>query len=412
MLTWRNTKADEWKKIQIKPAIEERPPLDVKVEGDDRYDYRLRQDMKIHKGTGRWQMGRLVVQATQPQSLKLPNCRGPDTDRIPTTNVTINVRFDPVVESAPPPALTTLKTKLRVATGFAVVPMDEIPTKHAQWVANTNHRGLFVETLKLSSHPMSNIEWQKHTDQAYLNPRDAEIPQPSQAYAYKIGGTFYTCRVPVPVSLVKEGKNFVPTFNSCFISTMYTLELVLSFSTPKWTITDPKANLTLPIQVCCDANPNAEPTDFAEVSFHPRYDKVSFQMSSCRLFADPGYCPQEEPTIPAPEASTHHDPHDVVAPLPEYTEQGHPDASPTRSTAPAISRNGRGGARMDRVRSRHQSLTFEGEDVPLLPEYDQIEGSSRRQNVASSVVPTSVKKKIAKVARKVVSTVIGRGRTA
>lgn len=253
---------DGSKILQIIPAIEEQPPLDVRVEGDNRYDYRIRKDKKIHNGTGRRKMGRLVVQSTQPQSLTLPNFRGPDADRIPTTTATINVRFDPVHESTPPPALATLKAKLRVATGFAVVPMDEIPTKTAHWVGNSIFRGLFVETLNLPSRAISKIEWQKHTSSISPNPRDTKIPQSSKAYK---GGPFYTSRVLVPISLFRDGKVFVPTFNSCLISRMYTLDLVLTFSTPKWTITDPQTHLKLPIQVCSEANPNAETTNFAEV---------------------------------------------------------------------------------------------------------------------------------------------------
>ena len=46
---------------------------------------------------------------------------------------TVKVRFDPIEESSSPPGLNTVQTKLKVATCFASVPMDEIPTKSSDF---------------------------------------------------------------------------------------------------------------------------------------------------------------------------------------------------------------------------------------------------------------------------------------
>ena len=255
------TMAEGSKKIRIIPAVEEQPPLDVKIEGDDRYDYIMRGEKGIRKGTFKGKLGRLVVQSTQPQSLKLPYFRGPDADRSPTTMATMNVRFDPIEESSPPPGLNTLQVKLKVATFFASIPMDEIPTKSSDF-HYSSVRGIFVEALNLSSRRLSNIEWQKHTSSI----SDSGIPTPSEAYN---GGTFYTTTVAVPVSLPAGNKVFVPSFNSCLLSRIYALDLHLSISTPNATVTDPILHLKLPIQVSSEGNPNARPTISAEVGLLP-----------------------------------------------------------------------------------------------------------------------------------------------
>ena len=257
--------AEGSKKLRIIPAMEEQPPLDVIVEGDERYDYKMRREKNIKKGTFKGKLGRLVVESTQPQSLKLPYARGPDADCSPTTMATVNVRFDPIEESSPPPGLNTLQAKLKVATFFASVPMDEIPAKSSDF-HYSSVRGIFVETLNLSSRCLSNIEWQKHTSSNLLNRRGSGLPNPSEAYN---GGSFYTSKIVVPVSLPTGNKVFVPSFHSCLVSRIYALDLYLSINTPNTTVTDPTLHLKLPLQVSSEGNPHANPTISADVWFNP-----------------------------------------------------------------------------------------------------------------------------------------------
>ena len=243
----------------------EQPPLDVKVEGDERYDYIMRREKSIRKGTLQKKLGRLVVQSAQPQSLKLPYPRGPNADCTPTTMATVNVRFDPVEESSPLPSLNTLQAKLKVATCFASIPLDEIPTKSSDFHCSSV-RGIFVETVNLSSLCLSNIEWEKQTASTDLpSRRNSWIPDPSKAYN---GGSYYTAKVAVPVSLSKGNKVLVPSFHSCLVSRIYALDLYLSLSTPGATVTDPRIQLKLPLQVSSEGNPNATPIISAQVWFN------------------------------------------------------------------------------------------------------------------------------------------------
>ena len=250
----------------------EQPPLDVKVGGDERYDYIMRREKNIRRGTFQKKLGRLVVQSAQPQSLKLLYPRGPNAECTPTTMATVNVRFDPVEESSPIPSLNSLQAKLKVATCFASVPMDEIPTKSSDFHCSSV-RGIFVETVTLSSLCLSNIEWEKQNSSTDLpNRRNSRIPDPSKAYN---GGPYYTAKIAVPVSLSKGNKVLVPSFHSCLVSRMYALDLHLSLSTPGATITDPTIQLKLPLQVSSEGNPNATPIISAQVWFNPYHTRGS-----------------------------------------------------------------------------------------------------------------------------------------
>ena len=225
----------------------------------------MRQEKSIRKGLFQKRIGRLVVQSAQPQSLKLPCHRSPFADCTPTTMATVNIRFDPVEESSPLPGLNSLQAKLKVATCYASAPMDEIPTKSSDFHCSSV-RGIFVETVNLSSLCLSNIEWDKNTSSTDLpNRRNSGILDPSKAYN---GGSYYTAKIAVPVSLSKGNKVLVPSFHSCLLSRIYALDLYLSFSTPGATVTDPTVRLKLPLQVSSEGNPNATPIISAQVWFN------------------------------------------------------------------------------------------------------------------------------------------------
>ena len=257
--------AEGSKKLRIIPAVEEQPPLDVILEGDDRYDYKMRREKNIRKGTFKGKLGRIVVQSRQPQSLRLPYPRGANADCNPTTVATVDVRFDPIEESSVAPGLNSLQSKLKVATCFASKPMDMIPTKSDDY-HYSNVRGIYVETLNLSSLCLSNIEWQKHTPSTSLpNPQHPGVPNPSEAYN---GGSFYTAKIVVPISLPKGNRVLVPSFHSCLVSRIYALDLYLSINTPNATFIDPTVHLKLPLQVSSEGNFRPVHTILAHVWFN------------------------------------------------------------------------------------------------------------------------------------------------
>ncbi|KAL9605437.1 MAG: hypothetical protein Q9179_001349 [Wetmoreana sp. 5 TL-2023] len=261
--------ADATKKVRFIPAIPEHPPL--VVSGDKEDDYRLRKEKNIKKGTFQGRLGTLVMESAQPQSFRLPPPRS-ERGRSITTMATIKLRFDPACVYAEPPRLGSLATKLKAATFFASTPMQDIPNRSSDFHYSST-KGLYVETLPLSSRCVASVQWHKH-DSPPSSPRrnsaestvsdaDSNIPEPSSTY--KEGRPFYTARILVPLTLPeKDGSNnnklFVPSFHSCLLSRIYALDFYLSCHTPGTSVTAPNMHLKLPIQVSAEPNPHARPS--------------------------------------------------------------------------------------------------------------------------------------------------------
>lgn len=329
------------KKLRIIPATEELPPLDVK--GGTQDDYRLRREKTIKKGTFKGKLGRIVMESVQPQSLRLPSIREPEPLCPVTTLATVQMRFDPIKEEAQPPGLQNLQTKLKVATFFTSVPMDEVPIRSRDF-HYSNVRGLFVKTVNLSSRSLANAQWEKQGSES-PNRRESAASYPEPSSEYK-GGSFYTARVVVPISLPKGNKVFVPSFHSCLVSRIYALDLFLAVNTPNATVTDPTVHLKLPVQVSSKGNP------------HQR-TPIS---------------PHEADTDDANEFFR---PRSVAPPIQEYTEHAQLTPSPSLTAIDAPTPGYR--VRMNAVQPRYQSLSFENEEAALAPppEYASVIGRSR-----------------------------------
>ena len=357
------------KKLRIIPAVSEAPPLSV--EGGMKDDYKLRKEKSIRKGLFKSKLGRLVMESVQPTSLRLPPVRS-NSDCPVTTMATVNVRFDPADENSQPPRLNNLQAKLKAATFFASVPMQQLPSKSSDFHYSAV-KGIFVDALNLSSRCLANQGWEKHdSSSAPATPirRDSawsttstsnhNIPSPSSAYN---GKTFYTARIIVPISLPKGNKIFVPSFHSCLVSRVYALDLYLSLNTPSTSVSDPTLHLKLPIQVSSEGNPRAQPTISAE----------------------------EADAITSREADNFFNPRSVAPPSPNVTERAQLDAPPCpgpgwshrESPTPEYS------VRMNSVQQRFQSLSFENEErieergeeaLAPPPGYSAFDGRNRIQS--------------------------------
>jgi len=395
------------KKLRILPAVEEDPPLHA--EGGLEDDYKLRKDKSIKRGFLRRKLGRIVAETAQPKSLRLPSIRSDDT-AMPTTMATINVRFDPADEKSQPPQLNSIAAKLKVATFYASVPLREVPTKSSDF-HYSSVRGIFVDTVPLSSRNLANTNWEHHTtdtnspirrDSAWSVGSQAARKIPTASTGYK-GRFFYTARVVVPVHLPECNKVFAPSFHSCLISRIYALDLYLSINTPQSSVTDPTIHLKLPIQISVAANPTpSQPgqatqqaltaaTDAADEFFQPRNI----------VPPTPGY--QERTTFPpSPPTSTNQHPSFESPVSPRTSVHNPPRASehPNRvsfaldvpipeNTTPDV-RPREQQVRMQQVtQQRFQSLSFETEDhvVEAPPEYTTV-GSGRGRIASTATVDT------------------------
>ncbi|KAL9609863.1 MAG: hypothetical protein Q9167_005407, partial [Letrouitia subvulpina] len=274
--------AETSKKVRVVPAVDEKPPLSVQAGAED--DYRLRKEKDIRKGMFKGKIGRLVMESFQPPSLRLPSIKTSSPCPV-TTMATVNLRFDPTSPSAQPPRLGTLSTKLKVATFFASVPMQEIPARSSPFHYSSN-KGIYVETLPLSSRCVASAQWEKHSpstrstptrrDSALSNLSTSHPSTPDPSASYEKGQAYYTASIVVPITLPHSGtgagtgngnnnnnnnnKLFSPTFHSCLLSRVYALDLSLSCNTPQANVSAPTLHLKLPIQISTAGNADARPS--------------------------------------------------------------------------------------------------------------------------------------------------------
>ncbi|KAE9993497.1 hypothetical protein EG327_004751 [Venturia inaequalis] len=257
-----NTIVEATKRLRIKPAFEEHPPIDIDGTHED---YCHRQEKTIRKGIWKGKLGRLVIEASQPKSFHLPAV--PPGEAIPavSTMAKVVLRFDPASESCPPPRLGSLSSKLKVCTYFATTPRQALPTRTQMNYDMT--QGYISDMIQLSSMCVASVYWQKH--EAWESPESRRastlstmsttmkigsntlspglIPDASSSYK---GNSFYTASILVPMSL-PASKHLVPTFHTCLVSRQYALHLNLSTHGQPL---GPSVNLKLPIQISSEGS--------------------------------------------------------------------------------------------------------------------------------------------------------------
>lgn len=252
------------KKLRVKPAFEEQPPLDLDIYGKHE-DYCLRLEKTIRKGMLKGKLGKLVMEASQPKGFRLPAVPAGAPIPAVSTKVKLSLRFDPVDENTLPPRLGSLNSKLKVATFFACAPRINYPSRAT--LAFDGSQGYISEFLNLSSMCIANVDWRKHeswespasrrpssfSDDSVVSSTfsntssSAAIPEPSSGYK---GKTFYTATVLVPLSLPKS-KNLVPTFHTCLVSRVYGLHINLSYNGQT---VGSSLTLKLPVQISSEGS--------------------------------------------------------------------------------------------------------------------------------------------------------------
>jgi len=257
-----NVVVDASKKLRIKPAYEEQPPLDI----DNDEEYCGRQEKTIRKGLVKGKLGHLVMEASQPKSFRLPATAPGDAIPPITTMAKVKLRFDPHDDSSQPPRLNSLSSKLKVTTFFANTPRHAFPTKATTFPDIS--QGYISDTVPLSTLCVASVDWQRHepgsTVPRFLDSqlrRDSalstssacssdhnNIPAPSSHHRKHL--PFYTATVIVPLSL-PTNKHFVPTFHSCIVSRIYALSLHLSTQGQPL---GPSLTLRIPVQISAEGS--------------------------------------------------------------------------------------------------------------------------------------------------------------
>ncbi|KAF3389608.1 hypothetical protein F1880_004473 [Penicillium rolfsii] len=240
------TMANIAKKVRIIPTVEEEPPINV---ADHSYYY-TRKEKSVKRGFLRGKLGRLVASASQPKPICLlpPSCESSETVN---TMTTVHLRFDPVGDEQPP-KLGSMTSKIKASTFYSAGPWEDFPMQSGSTPFSQVGQGLFTESVPISSMCVASAKWIKHSASAECERRDSvqsmtsdDSTGPSTSFS---GDTYYTASVVIPISLPND-KTFVPTFHSCLISRIYSLDLSLSYHTPGTNVLTPTISLRLPVQV-------------------------------------------------------------------------------------------------------------------------------------------------------------------
>jgi hypothetical protein len=255
--------AQKTRKVRVKPAFEEQPPLNT----DGNKEFRPRLERNIKKGLFKGKTGTLIAHTSQPKPLTIPGARTLDAGPI-ATRTKVLLRFDPAEENSLPPKLGSLKTSVKASTFYASSARNNFPARENLSYDHT--QGAYTDTISISTMCIgTTAQWKKQSAAANppaeedLEPRDSgisdcssnsapsyesNIPPPSSNYK---GGSFYTASIVVPITMPLN-KNFLPTFHSCLVSRVYALSMNLSVHAPGFG--DPSLALKVPLQVCAEGS--------------------------------------------------------------------------------------------------------------------------------------------------------------
>jgi hypothetical protein len=230
------------KKVRIIPTVEEEPPIDV----FDHPYYCTHKEKSVKRGFSRGKLGRMVASCAQPKPIRLlpHSCDARDTV---STVAIFQLLFKPVGNELPP-KLGSMTSKLKASTFYSATPWEDFPCQSG---AMPFSQGFFNESVPLSTMCIGSAEWQKHSTSGCERRDSTESTcsesstRPSSEFN---SGIYYTASVVIPVSL-PHSKTFVPTFHSCLMSRIYSLDLTLSYHTPGTNVLTPTISLRLPIQI-------------------------------------------------------------------------------------------------------------------------------------------------------------------
>ncbi|KAK1139273.1 hypothetical protein N8T08_001119 [Aspergillus melleus] len=238
------TLADVGKKLRIQPTFDEQPPLNI-AEDDEYYRFSTVSDVK--RGLLREKVGCLEVTASQPGALKLPS-PGSSSDAEFSTRTTVALRFTPEGNEKPP-QLENLTVKLKACTFFAANYWSNTPTNPHGLVFPPRDEAVYTKTVPVLSSSISSVQWSPVSGEKRSS-QDSKMSNSPTESMPATTDTYYTASITAPIVLPRY-KTYVPTFHSCLISRVYSLDLKVSFH-PLDThlLSAASTSLRLPLQIC------------------------------------------------------------------------------------------------------------------------------------------------------------------
>lgn len=252
----KKTIGSMFRKVRIVPSMEEEPPLSIPDNGvTPDMQYCMRKEKDVRRGWTRSKRGKLVVTAAQPKPIEVHAHSDRQQEDVVSSVATLQLRFDPADDNRnePPPALSTVNTKLTASTYFSAHPWMDFPSPLRAASGVQLGRGFYTGYVPLSTRCVASAPWTKHygTGSRSANHRDSLYSMSSGSGSESSPSKpFYTASVVIPITVPKN-KSLVPTFHSCLISRVYGLDLSVSYNTgsSSKSFLGHTASLRVPIQV-------------------------------------------------------------------------------------------------------------------------------------------------------------------
>ncbi|KAE8328029.1 hypothetical protein BDV39DRAFT_214590 [Aspergillus sergii] len=198
--------------------------LPLPVVSSDTY---TRTEQNLSQGFAQPGLGQLITEASHIPPILL---HYPFDNNGVHTAVRLNLRFNPLMDAAPP-QLRKASAKLQVSTFYSPVPWEDYPSWTDRGLANGWDRGAFTESFPITTFSMGSLKWVKHQN---MDGNDSR--------------SYYTAFLVLPIVL-PQPKIHIPTFHSCLISRTYSINLRLSYHTPKAALQSASTTIKIPLML-------------------------------------------------------------------------------------------------------------------------------------------------------------------
>jgi hypothetical protein len=263
--------------LRVLPASSEDPPL-----GLTKHDrgYCLSKTKSLRRSLFSGKIGRLTATAAQPTAVVV----SADGRSASTSSAVVALKYEPSSSSSSadgaPPKVNTVSAKLVATTYFSATPMTRLPNLGSgKYDFGNDQRLSYSTSVNLFSTSVDKVSWrqqiaaQARRDSGYAsdgndtnnaasggdsdntsntnNTSQEAVPlrTPKKKSSSSSSPVFHTATLAIPFKLPTSKKMFLPTFHSCLISRVYTLQLTLSVGSSSNT----SVSLALPLQIAVDA---------------------------------------------------------------------------------------------------------------------------------------------------------------
>jgi hypothetical protein len=168
---------------------------------------------------------------------------------------TLKLRFDPSETNAQPPRLGSLSSKIKSSTFYAVKPFADLASRKCLLAAYDLSRGLYTNSTSLGTRCVENVTWTHHVpqpirrDSGYSTCSGCSSDSSSSAVTVTPPTRpWYEASILVPLTL-PASKTWLPTFHSCLVSRIYSLDMSLQVHTPGTGVPSSTISLRLPVQI-------------------------------------------------------------------------------------------------------------------------------------------------------------------